>query len=178
MMATIKWQSTSLCRADKLTPFIGCCSQWFFDNQRKPRIQRLMRGVKVVWGGCRNNRGLRFSRQIRNGCHCGQALLGKLRAPRFVRFSFKGELRMPPGRAVGSRAILSPPPRQVVPGDHEFHRDTWFQQLGGVGFAIGACEPLPARPPSGAADVVAGFMYIAPSIRVVVEFRSCQKRRP
>ena len=43
-----------------------------------------------------------------------------------------------------------------MPGDHEFHRDTWFQQLGGVGFAIGACEPLPARPPSGAADVVAG----------------------
>ena len=41
------------------------------------------------------------------------------------------------------RDILSPPPRPVVPGDYEFHRDAWFQQLGAVGFAIGACEPLP-----------------------------------
>jgi len=68
--------------------------------------------------------------------------------PRFVRFSFRGELGLAPGRAVACRAILSPPPRPVVPGDYEFHRDAWFQQLGAVGFAVGQCEPLSTPPPT------------------------------
>lgn len=72
--------------------------------------------------------------------------------PDFIRFSFKGELEFEPGRAVVCRAILSPPPRPVVPGDYAFHRDAWFQQLGGVGFSTGGCEPLPIRPPTAATD--------------------------
>jgi competence protein ComEC len=72
--------------------------------------------------------------------------------PDFVRFSFKGELGFEPGRAVACRAILSPPPRPVVPGDYAFHRDAWFQQLGGVGFSTGGCEPLPIRPPTEVTD--------------------------
>ena len=75
--------------------------------------------------------------------------------PKYVRFSFKGELGLSPGRAVACRAILSPPPRPVVPGDYEFHRDAWFQQLGGVGFAVGTCEPLAMRPPAACARRVA-----------------------
>lgn len=72
--------------------------------------------------------------------------------PDFVRFSYKGELGLEPGRAVACRAILSPPPRPVVPGDYAFHRDAWFQQLGAVGFAIGKCQPLPVQPPTEAMD--------------------------
>ena len=87
--------------------------------------------------------------------------------PRFVRFSFKGELGLAPGRAVACRAILSPPPRPVVPGDYEFHRDAWFQQLGGVGFAIGSCEPLPTRPPSGVID--AAFHWLGAVRRALAE---------
>ena len=68
--------------------------------------------------------------------------------PEFVRFSYRGEIPFSPGRAVACRAILSPPPRPVVPGDYAFHRDAYFQQLGGVGFATGKCEPLPTSPPS------------------------------
>ena len=68
--------------------------------------------------------------------------------PKYVRFSYKGELLFSPGRAVVCSAILSPPPRPVVPGDYVFHRDAWFQQLGGVGFATGRCEPLSTPPPS------------------------------
>jgi competence protein ComEC len=68
--------------------------------------------------------------------------------PAFVRFSYRGDIPFSPGRAVACRAILSPPPRPVVPGDYVFHRDAWFQQLGSVGFATGRCEPLPTPPPS------------------------------
>ena len=72
--------------------------------------------------------------------------------PKYVRFSFKGDTSFSPGRAVACRAILSPPPRPVVPGDYAFHRDAYFQQLGGVGFATGACEALPMPPPISLTD--------------------------
>ena len=72
--------------------------------------------------------------------------------PRFVRFSYRGEIPFSPGRAVACSAILSPPPRPVVPGDYVFHRDAYFQQLGGVGFATGKCEPLPTPPPSSSVE--------------------------
>jgi competence protein ComEC len=39
-----------------------------------------------------------------------------------------------------------------VPGDYEFHRDAYFQQLGGVGFSTGKCEPLPTPPPTNLTD--------------------------
>lgn len=74
--------------------------------------------------------------------------------PKYVRFSYKGEIPFGPGRAVACSAILSPPPRPVVPGDYAFHRDAWFQQLGAVGFSTGKCEPLPTPPPSTIADRV------------------------
>jgi competence protein ComEC len=74
--------------------------------------------------------------------------------PKFVRFSYKGEMPFAPGRAVACRAILSPPPRPVVPGDYEFHRDAYFQQLGAVGFAVGQCQPLATPPPSDAIEQV------------------------
>lgn len=74
------------------------------------------------------------------------------RTPKYVRFSYKGDIPFNPGRAVACKAILSPPPRPVVPGDYEFHRDAYFQQLGGVGFATGKCEPLPTPPPATLTD--------------------------
>lgn len=85
--------------------------------------------------------------------------------PDFVRFSFKGELGLEPGQAVACRAILSPPPRPVVPGDYAFHRDAWFQQLAAVGFSIGKCEPLPIRPPTEAIDL--GFQWLGAVRRAI-----------
>ena len=85
--------------------------------------------------------------------------------PDFVRFSFKGELGFEPGRAVACRAILSPPPRPVVPGDYAFHRDAWFQQLGGVGFSTGGCDPLPIRPPTEVTD--ATFQWLGAVRRAI-----------
>jgi len=85
--------------------------------------------------------------------------------PDFVRFSYKGDLGFEPGRAVACRAILSPPPRPVVPGDYAFHRDAWFQQLGGVGFSTGGCEPLPIRPPTEVTD--ATFQWLGAVRRAI-----------
>ncbi len=87
--------------------------------------------------------------------------------PRYVRFSFKGELGLVPGRAISCRAIISPPPRPVVPGDYEFHRDAWFQQLGAVGFSIGACQPLPVRPPTNLDDQI--FHWLGAVRRAMAE---------
>lgn len=82
--------------------------------------------------------------------------------PEYVRFSFKGDMPFYPGRAVACKAILSPPPRPVVPGDYEFHRDAWFQQLGAVGFSTGGCEPLAMAPPN---DPLEHFSYWLGAVR-------------
>lgn len=82
--------------------------------------------------------------------------------PEFVRFSYHGEMPFSPGRAVACRAILSPPPRPVVPGGYEFHRDAWFQQVGGVGFSTGGCEPLANPPP---ADALGHVFYWLGAVR-------------
>jgi competence protein ComEC len=71
--------------------------------------------------------------------------------PKYVRISYRSTIGFGPGRTVACRAMLSPPPRPVVPGDYAFNRDAWFQQLGAVGFAVGECTPLPTPAPTGAA---------------------------
>jgi competence protein ComEC len=76
-------------------------------------------------------------------------------APKYVRISYRPNIGFGPGRAVACRAMLSPPPRPVVPGDYAFNRDAWFQQLGAVGFAVGDCTPLPTPLPTNAIDRVA-----------------------
>lgn len=45
------------------------------------------------------------------------------------------------------KARLQPPPPMALPGSHDFARDAWFQQVGGVGRAIGPVEV--AQPASG-----------------------------
>lgn len=87
--------------------------------------------------------------------------------PRFVRVAHKGEIRVGPGRAVTCNAILSPPPAPVVPGDYAFHRDAYFQQLGGVGFALGECQPLATPPP--ATLVERGMRWIGALRRAIAE---------
>ena len=87
------------------------------------------------------------SRRIRIAPRAIEGLTPEM-TPMFVRFSYREDIDFGPGWAVACTAILSPPPRPVVPGDYAFHRDAFFQQLGAVGFATGKCEPLPNTPPS------------------------------
>lgn len=72
--------------------------------------------------------------------------------PKYVRISYRPTIGFGPGRTVACRAMLSPPPRPVVPGDYAFNRDAWFQQLGAVGFAVGDCTPLPTPLPTNAIE--------------------------
>ena len=46
-----------------------------------------------------------------------------------------------PGAAVRIRATLGPPARPALPGDYDFARAAFFQQLGGVGYALTRPEP-------------------------------------
>tara|TARA_R100001086_G_scaffold223666_1_gene141427 strand:+ start:259 stop:1797 length:1539 start_codon:yes stop_codon:yes gene_type:complete len=38
--------------------------------------------------------------------------------------------------------MLAPPPYSALPGDFNFPRQAYFQQLGGVGFVLGECQPI------------------------------------
>jgi competence protein ComEC len=87
---------------------------------------------------------------------------------RFVRFTYKHDIPWLPGQAVACRAILSPPPAPSVPGDYAFRRDAYFQQLGGVGFAVGECQSLPNPPPRTLVDRAAD--WIAALRRDIAEF--------
>lgn len=55
----------------------------------------------------------------------------------------------PPGSRLRLLARLRPPPMPAAPGDYDFARAAWFQQLGGVGFAFGAPELLAGPPAAG-----------------------------
>ncbi len=48
-----------------------------------------------------------------------------------------------PGVAVRVRARLTPPPPPALPGGFDFARHSWFQQIGGVGYALSAPEVAP-----------------------------------
>ncbi len=60
-----------------------------------------------------------------------------------VRVSSGGEV-LKPGQRVRMLAILLPPSRPLAPGGFDFARRSYFQGIGGVGFALGAPEVLSA----------------------------------
>ena len=53
------------------------------------------------------------------------------------------DLAPPPGSTFKGLVRLSPPPVPSAPGDYDFARTAWFQQLGGVGFVYGKPEIAP-----------------------------------
>lgn len=53
-----------------------------------------------------------------------------------------------PGHWLRVPAVLMPPPRPARPDGFDFARMAWFMQLGGVGYAVGRAERVPA--PTGA----------------------------
>jgi competence protein ComEC len=61
--------------------------------------------------------------------------------PKFVRISLKQDEPPLPGSAITCQSILRPPPGPVVPGAYDHARRAWFEQLGGVGFALEPCTP-------------------------------------
>ena len=53
------------------------------------------------------------------------------------------------GATIRLRARLQPPPPMALPGSHDFARDAWFQEIGGVGRAMGPVEVVKSSPGAG-----------------------------
>ena len=68
--------------------------------------------------------------------------------PLRVRVTQRQATQIQPGRSIACRVLLSPPPAPVAPGDYDFQRQAWFQQLGAVGLVLGECHPAPIHIPS------------------------------
>lgn len=73
--------------------------------------------------------------------------LAPTKTPKRIRVSISGKnTTVSPGEAVSLRATLNPPPEPVAPGDFDFGRRAWFQQLGGIGYATGRVTHLDGAP--------------------------------
>ena len=65
--------------------------------------------------------------------------------PAKVRITLRpGGEKLRPGDGIRVRAMLQPPSGPPMPGAHDFARDAYFRQIGGVGFAIGATRLVEA----------------------------------
>lgn len=73
-------------------------------------------------------------------------------APRFVRLTHTSRLEVAPGRFVRCWAMLRPPPAPAMPGEYDFRRQAWFEQLGAVGFVQGRCRGGALGAPSGISE--------------------------
>lgn len=60
--------------------------------------------------------------------------------PREVRLTHMSRLEVSSGRFVRCWAVLRPPPSPTLPGDYDFRRQAWFDQLGAVGYVQGRCR--------------------------------------
>jgi competence protein ComEC len=90
--------------------------------------------------------------------------------PKFVRISLKQDEQPLPGTAITCNAILRPPPGPVVPGAYDHSRRAWFEQLGGVGFALEPCAPADLGPiPPKMAFKLALSQLRAKASRAIVE---------
>ena len=75
--------------------------------------------------------------------------------PRYVRVTHKLSLNVAPGRFVRCYVVLRPPPSPSLPGDYDFRRQAWFEQLGAVGYVMGRCRGGALGAPQGAGAQIA-----------------------
>ena len=81
--------------------------------------------------------------------------LSPAQTPKFVRVTHRLSLNVAPGRFVRCYAVLRPPPSPSLPGDYDFRRQAWFEQLGGVGYVMGRCRGGALGPPQGGMNQLA-----------------------
>lgn len=74
-------------------------------------------------------------------------------------------LEVSPGRFVRCWAVLRPPPSPTLPGDYDFRRQTYFEQLGAVGYVQGRCRGDVLGAPAAAGDRIS--LWIAAKRRVL-----------
>lgn len=61
-------------------------------------------------------------------------------APKTIRLTHRLDLRVSSGRFVRCWAVVRPPPGPAIPGDYDFQRQAWFEELDGVGYVQGRCR--------------------------------------
>lgn len=66
--------------------------------------------------------------------------LSDTESPEFVRLTHTSRLEVAPGRFVRCWSVLRPPPGPAMPGEYDFRRQAWFEQLGAVGYVQGRCR--------------------------------------
>ena len=65
-----------------------------------------------------------------------------------VRVTLRGGYLPAPGEPISLLAVINSPPQPASPGSYDFARDSFFQSVGGVGFALGPVETwYPTDPP-------------------------------
>ena len=69
--------------------------------------------------------------------------------PHSVRLTHRSRLEVSSGRFVRCWAVLRPPPLPSMPGEYDFRRQAWFEQLGGVGYVQGRCRGGALGAPDG-----------------------------
>lgn len=65
---------------------------------------------------------------------------GAEQLPVLVRVTHRSRLEVSSGRFVRCWVVLRPPPSPTLPGDYDFRRQAYFQQLGAVGYVQGRCR--------------------------------------
>lgn len=83
--------------------------------------------------------------------------------PKRVRVTHRSRLEVSSGRFVRCWVVLRPPPSPTLPGDYDFRRQAYFQQLGAVGYVQGRCR--------------GGALGAPPSIRDQASLWVASKRR-
>ncbi len=86
-----------------------------------------------------------------------------------VRLTRRDPLSPAPGDWIRVRAALRAPPSPAAPGAFDFARRAYFQRLGGVGYAVGHAEALPA--PEGAESGTSGWRLWWSSLRYALAAR-------
>lgn len=67
----------------------------------------------------------------------------KDKTPKKVRIKINGlKTRINEGDMISVKAVLMPPPMPAMPGAYDIPRKFWFEQLGGVGFAVSKANIL------------------------------------
>ncbi|MBU6298547.1 MAG: ComEC/Rec2 family competence protein [Alphaproteobacteria bacterium] len=67
-------------------------------------------------------------------------------APALIRVSVRARSAVPaPGSWLHVTAVLMPPPAPAMPGDYDFGRGAYYQQIGAVGYLYGRPKPIAPR---------------------------------
>ncbi len=91
--------------------------------------------------------------------------LSPQQTPALVRLRLQGDQpALGAGDWVRARAVLSPPPPPAAPGAFDFQRQSYFRQLGAVGFAFGPVEVIAKGGEHGLDSLLLGLQRLRQGI--------------